>query len=570
MAKLSMVSIPVTDHYNRGNEMLDLWRMFALSGLRQRMGGSQQLQHIQFREFFEMITRLDLPNASKLTRARLRLVFTKVTEHGRRVEQGLSSRQKLRAPCEDPVKGDTQTPLKYMSYDTFLDALALVSQVAFPHEHRTGEHQAFARLVQCMIRVGPAGGFLPWGFSHQEMEAFQKAEEVLSLMHRFRDALLSVFNGFSVGARRPHGGRTLHHHEWVTLCNTAFHFGQESPTVLTRHQLSMIFVWACNTGPTVQPAEITFTEFTRAVCAVAFCAVKGKGRRVVLTVATANASTLKTKRVASHDHVAVSRLSPGRVVKYLLHRMTNSPPEQGNRARAFIPLRSEFAKMHRADGSPGSYLVEEAAEVDSNGHSLMRKAGFNSKRPNSRQLVDSDQGENSWSSPRAYFGPEPILGGDVQHSGIHRRLSLTQMILADENHPDPQNSHSYPTRFSDATPTRPPQRRVGRHHLVDSDPEHEQDPDPLDALSDAASEENRFAHTAALHAVVHSNDVTVVDSLDGTWIEYYDEERGIPYFYNLATHQTQWRRPSERAQVVKYQPRAYVVSRGGAEHPWAI
>ena len=40
-----------------------------------------------------------------------------------------------------------------------------------------------------------------------------------------------------------------------------------------------------------------------------------------------------------------------------------------------------------------------------------------------------------------------------------------------------------------------------------------------------------------------SSNVAIVDSLHTTWIEYFDEEKQLPYYYNVQRSEVQWNRP---------------------------
>ena len=58
-----------------------------------------------------------------------------------------------------------------------------------------------------------------------------------------------------------------------------------------------------------------------------------------------------------------------------------------------------------------------------------------------------------------------------------------------------------------------------------------------------------------------SSQVAIVDSLSNTWIEYFDEEKQLPYYFNVKRSETQWERPKGE-NVVPYDPEVVLVARG--------
>ena len=58
-----------------------------------------------------------------------------------------------------------------------------------------------------------------------------------------------------------------------------------------------------------------------------------------------------------------------------------------------------------------------------------------------------------------------------------------------------------------------------------------------------------------------SSHVAIVDSLSNTWIEYFDEEKQLPYYFNIQRSKTQWERPKGE-NVVPYDPEVVLVARG--------
>ena len=53
----------------------------------------------------------------------------------------------------------------------------------------------------------------------------------------------------------------------------------------------------------------------------------------------------------------------------------------------------------------------------------------------------------------------------------------------------------------------------------------------------------------------------IVESLHTTWIEYFDEEKELPYYFNVQRGEVQWNRPRGE-NVVQYDPDIVLVSRG--------
>lgn len=142
----------------------------------------------------------------------------------------------------------------------------------------------------------------------------------------------------------------------MRLAEAAFHFAP-SLNIVTKQQLSCIFIQNCLSGPTstTAPPEITYTQFSRAFCTcgggvryrrrfwqlqyarssfasralthrpattgtTAYCAVRGRA-----SVEAQMSLGQSTSGYSAKEIHGLAEVTPGSMIKYLFHRMYNSP-----------------------------------------------------------------------------------------------------------------------------------------------------------------------------------------------------------------------------------------------------
>jgi len=372
---------------------LDCWRVFALLSLQ---GDVNNVDFLECRPFVKFVNDLGLragASGSALDQAALQVIFQ---THARGMMAG-QRRKSMTArifESERVSAAGESTQGKKLSFECFCAAMHAVGARAFAEDGAL----CLARLLQ--ERVLPRwhadpGRALPHAIDPAAAQSFASEAAVVAVVQDFAEELHKIFEhacgvrtagaGMAMAAvDHKHAGaaHVIRYEQYQEFCASFLYFstrGSSARPLLTKYDLGQIFTFVC--GDVRGPAGLLFHEFLMALSVIAFCALAG-----LQHAGAAGGGGALLGGAAAPSSVAR--------IKWLLHRLYNSPQRTSAKLPQMAPFCRKFAGAYRSDGAPDSYLGDLHGPVTGGGGGGGGGGGSNGAGGGASPLKRQQQGSN--------------------------------------------------------------------------------------------------------------------------------------------------------------------------------
>jgi len=518
-------------HEGSAHDIKALWNVFgkySVKGASSRLG---QLTHITGTQFMElMATVRHCEDQNPTDPQRLRLVLARhcrggKLKHGRRT---------------------FKVPTGSMTFDAFLEVLVHSSRLMYPSIVQSrGENVALEALKSRLIERAETFAWLPRGLSIDEALRFCVDEAVQGLLQgSIARPLEQLFQQFCHGDPRKTCSGGMLHQEWLQCAEELLYLHKESPNILSRQQLGVLFVLSCRTPEQYAAPQLAFDDFCHALALVAFCMVKRQIQ--VRQDSHSYSANLQTSFEQTHG-LSIENALEGeaavRAAKSMLHRIARCP-----RARAahhsLMPFVRAFSLMHVQDGKPRSYLSAAPARSrrpEVHAKEILRKVGLSRGRSSAvgrekktrfttrKDFTARKDHKQAADIPVETAGP--VSETPTPNAATGAKLSITQLISL----PQPEQCDLSPIA------------RTAWWQTEEADSPIEPKLSVGSGISSGSSVRDRQPRR---HLGMSSDERDSKGASKDQWVAFHDPATGNQYFYNTRSGETQWERPHEPGAVL--------------------